>query len=253
MEPPDSDVIYRDGRLYDSQHKGFDEDIPFYTKRARMYGEPILELACGTGRIAIPMAKEGLRITGLDVSASMLAEARKKSAEQGLDIEWIETDCRDFHLETRFNLIFLPFNSIAHLLDPESIESCFSCVREHLTPEGRFIIDIFNPKLEILVRDASERYPTGEYDDPDGRGRVVVTENNVYDRAAQVNRIKWYYRTGEEPEETVADLNMRIFFPQELDALLRYNGFEIEAKFGEFDETPFTSESLKQIPVCRKR
>jgi SAM-dependent methyltransferase len=246
----DCDGLYWDGRHYDLQHKGFDEDIPFYLGKARQYGDPVLELACGTGRITIPLAQEGVRMTGLDVSRPMLDRARQKAASERLEVEWINADCRDFELSKKFNLIFLPFNSIAHLHDLESIEACLGCVRKHLTAKGRFVIDIFNPRLDILIRDAGERYPAGEYPDPDGRGDVVITESNAYDAGAQVNRIKWYFRIGDGGTEFVKDLNMRIFFPQELDALLRYNGFMIEAKYGDFDESPFGSASAKQIPVC---
>jgi hypothetical protein len=77
-------------------------------------------------------------------------------------------------------------------------------------------------------------------------------ENNIYDAAHQINHVKWYYRIGEQPE-IVEDLNMRIFFPQELDALLHYNGLDIESKFGDFDETPFESNSVRQLFICRQR
>jgi SAM-dependent methyltransferase len=250
MKRSDCDGLYWDGRHYDLQHKGFDEDIPFYLKKAKQCDGPVLELACGTGRITVPLAKAGIRITGLDISHQMLERAKQKAAEGSVDVEWVNADCRDFDLGGKFRVIYLPFNSIAHLHDLESIEACFGCVRKHLSPKGRFIIDIFNPRLDILIRDPDERYPVGEYPDPDGRGDVVMTENNVYDPLTQVNRIKWYFRIGDAPEEFVRDLNMRIFYPQELDALLRYNGFAIEAKFGDFDESPFTSASTKQIPVC---
>ena len=183
----------------------------------------------------------------------MLAQAKKKSAEKGLSIEWIKSDCRDFNLNRKFNLIFIPFNTIAHLHDHKSIESCFSCVKNHLSDKGRFIIDIFNPRLETLIRDPSKRYPVAEYPDPDGRGKVVITENNIYDNDTQINRVKWYYRIGERTEETIEELNMRIFFPQELNLLLHYNGFTIESKFGNYNETPFDSSSPKQLVVCRKR
>lgn len=253
MKPVDSHAIYRDGRHYDLQHKDFVDDIPFYIAQAEKYGGPVLELACGTGRITVPMAKKGLRITGLDISTSMLVHAAQKSAAEGVVIEWVHADCRDFDLPEHFSLVLFPFNSIAHLHDLEDIESCFACVRRHLKPGGRFILDIFNPKIEILIRNQSERYPAGEYPDPDGQGAVMITENNIYDKASQVNKIKWYYRVGGQADKVVADLNMRIFYPQELDALLKYNGFEIERKFGDFDESPFVSGSPKQIPVCSVR
>jgi hypothetical protein len=78
----------------------------------------------------------------------------------------------------------------------------------------------------------------------------VVTESNVYNRASQVNEIKWYYRIGDRPVKVV-DLNMRIFYPQELDALLQYNGFSIEAKYGDYRGNPFDSSSPRQIVICQ--
>ena len=239
--------IYLDGRHYDLQHTGFTDDIPFYLKQARQAGGEILELACGTGRITIPLAEAGVRITGLDLEEGMLRQARAKAARKGVTVEWVQGDCRDLNLGRKFNLIFLPFNSIAHLHDPESIRGCFTGVIDHLSQGGRFIVDIFNPRLDMLMRDASERYPVADYPDPDSGETVLITENNVYDPGTQVNHIKWYFRVGKSKVGRVAELNMRIFFPQELDALLRAFGFDIEAKYGDFDESPFISGSPKQI------
>jgi SAM-dependent methyltransferase len=249
MFPLDCQDLYSDGQHYDLQNDGFVEDIPFYQRQIRKYGQPVLEVACGTGRITMPLAEEGIRISGLDVSESMLAQARKKASEKHQDIRWILADCRDFRLGEKFNFIFIPFNSITHLHDLHSLEAFFTCVKDHLATEGRFLIDVFNPRLDILMRDPTKRYPVAQYPDPHGRGMVTVTENNAYDVAQQINRIKWYYQIGEE-EERVVENNMRIFFPQELDGLLQYYGFTIEAKFGNYDETPFESTSPKQLVVC---
>jgi hypothetical protein len=106
--------------------------------------------------------------------------------------------------------------------------------------------------MEILMRDPSRRFPVAEYPDPDGKGTVTITESNVYDAAAQINRIKWYYKTG-GGEEFVKENNMRMFFPQELDALLRCNGFTIEAKLADYGEAPFSSGSQKQLVICNRR
>lgn len=253
MKPIDCAELYRDARHYDAQNKGFVEDIPFYLSQIDRYGEPVLELACGTGRITIPIAEKGFRVTGLDVSEAMLSRAKIKAATKGVQVDWVRADCRDFVLHKHFDFVFLPFNSITHVHDLESLEACFTCVREHLADSGRFVIDVFNPRLDILMRDPARRYPVAQYPDPDGRGTVVITENNIYDTASQINRIQWYYNIGEGIEEFVVENNMRILYPQELDALLVYNGFAIEAKYGNYDETPFESASPKQLVVCHKR
>ncbi|RKX25209.1 MAG: hypothetical protein DRP47_10135 [Candidatus Zixiibacteriota bacterium] len=80
----------------------------------------------------------------------------------------------------------------------------------------------------------------------------MITENNVYDPATQINHIKWYYKIG-DAEEIARELNMRILFPQEFDTLLHYNGFDIDEKIGDFDESPFESNSRHQIIICRLR
>lgn len=79
---------------------------------------------------------------------------------------------------------------------------------------------------------------------------MIVTENNVYDSASQINRIKWYYKIESEEKERVVENNMRILFPQELGGLLRHSGFVIEKKFGDYNEAPFESGSPKQLVVC---
>jgi hypothetical protein len=147
-------------------------------------------------------------------------------------------------------LIFFPFNSMLHLLDTESIEACLASVKKHLLPDGRFIIDIFNPNLGILTRNPFLSQVIDEYPDPDGRGAVVITESNYYDSASQINRIRWFYDIGNGREKFAIDYSMRIIYPQELDAVVRYNGFKIEAKYGYYDEKPFSSDSRKQIVVC---
>lgn len=250
MKPADVNHIYCEGRHYDLQYKDFTQDISFWIKQVRKYGEPALELACGTGRITIPIFKESVKITGLDISESMLKEARRKSLAEGINVEWIHADCRDFRLDKKFALIFFPFNSMSHLYNLEDIESCFSCVKGHLKSKGRFIIDIFNPRLDILLRELTKRYPVSTYPNPDGKGMIEITENNVYDEATQVNRIKWYYKIENQEEEIEEELNLRIFYPQEIDALLKYNGFTIEEKFGDYDMAPFKSGSPKQIIIC---
>ncbi len=131
----------------------------------------------------------------------------------------------------------------------ESLKALFSCVKEHLTEDGRFIVDHFNPRLDFLTRDPNKRYPVTEYPDPNGKGTVVITETCEYDNANQINRVKWCYKTG-DAEDVVRELNIRVFFPQEFDALIKYNGFKIDAKYGDYDGSLFSSSSPKQLAVC---
>jgi SAM-dependent methyltransferase len=197
------------------------------------------------------MAEAGFEMTGLEISSPMLDQARRKAEEKDLKIQWVEADCRAFNLGEMFGTIIFPFNGIAHIHDRESYEALFDRVRAHLKDGGHFLVDWFNPSLEVLLRgEGNQRSPCFEYDDPYGRGRVVVTEDNHYDRASQINYVRWYYQIGDLPEE-VRELNMRILYPQEFDMLLHYNGLEIVDKFGDYQEAPFDSSSRHQLVVCR--
>ncbi len=245
------DVLeYIDARHYDKkmESRKRSKDIPFYINKVKEYRSPILELACGTGRVTIPIAQKGISITGLDLLNTMLKEARRKSKETGVKIEWIEGDMTDFDLNKKFNLILIPGCAFNALLDIESIEKCLTCVKKHLEPNAGFLFDVFNPNLNILARDPSKTYPNAEYQDPDGRGLVTVSESTRYDKASQILYTTLSYSIA---GKTISnELILRIFFPKELDALLKYNGFKINAKFGDFDQTPFTSDSRRQIFVC---
>ncbi|MFW9878229.1 MAG: class I SAM-dependent methyltransferase [Candidatus Thorarchaeota archaeon] len=247
------DVLeYLDGRHYDKKiesRKRF-EDIPFYINKAKEYGEPVLELACGTGRVTIPIAKEGLSITGLDLLASMLKEAKRKSKEQGIEIEWIEGDMTNFNLHKKFNLILIPACAFNWMLELENVEKCLRCVKKHLKPKGVLIFDAFNPNLDILVRGLLETYPSAEYQDPDGRGLVNVSENTKYDKATQILLWRLSYSIADKIISNSNEMKLRIFFPQEIDAILKYNGFKIIAKYGDFDSNPYSSDSKRQIFVC---
>ena len=243
-------MLYYDGRHYDRREMHPVDDVAFWERQAAKYGDPVLELACGTGRITIPLAGAGYRVTGLDLMPSMLDEARRKGAAAGLDIGWVEGDCRGFDLGHEYSLVFIPYNSMNHIETYEDLEACLRCVREHMNARSRFIFDIFNPRLDILLRDPGRQYPHSSYDDPDGRGRIEITENNVYDPASQINTVRLYFRL---PDGGTArhDLICRMWFPQEIDAIVKYNGFEIEHKYGDYDESAFRAESPKQIAVCR--
>ncbi len=254
LKPIDCHKIYSDPIIYDAiveQTIAHPTDIPFYIEKAVELNGSVLELACGTGRITIPMAKAGFDVTGLDMSAPMLNHARKKAKEADLKIEFIEADCRDFDLAKKFRLIFMPANSIAHIHDRPSHEALCSKVRKHLDDNGRFVFSWFNPGERYLFRDPKKRYPAMEFELPDGTP-VIITEGNVYDKASQINYIKWYYKIGNK-DEIVQNLNLRMLFPAELDTLLYYNGFELEKKYGDFEKTPFESSSIHQVCVCKLR
>ena len=242
--------IYEDARLYDAlgaqQFGG--SDLAYWRRLCARQASPVLELACGSGRLTIPLAEAGVDIEGLDISAAMLALAREKS--RGLHLPWHLGDAADFTVDRKFSFIFLPNNSVAHLLGWLDLVSCLNRARRHLKGEGRFALDYFNPSLALLLRDSADCFPVAAFTHPDTGEEVVVTESSIYDTATQINHIRWFWRFA-DGSETISDLPMRVYFPQELDALLSCAGFVIEEKYGGYDLSPFTAASQKQLIVAR--
>jgi SAM-dependent methyltransferase len=248
--------FYQDGRAYDLvvQRDGYYvHGIEFWIAQARKAGGSVLELACGTGRIAIPLAQAGLAVTGIDRSAAMLDEAKRKSAAAGANVDWRLADMRDFRLGRKFPLVILAYNALCHLLTLEDFEACARCVRRHLAPGGQFIVDVFVPSLKILQLAPSKRARFGRYKSPDGRGEVVITASLDYQADTQISRNKTLTTYPGRRRQVVGEFPMRMYFPQELDALLKYNGFRIVHKFGDFHGTPFSAKSAKQVIVCAAR
>lgn len=240
--------FYQDARRYDL----FEGDIAsgnfldFYVRQIERYGEPVLELACGSGRLTIPLTEKGFDIKGLDISDEMLALAKEKAETRHVRLDLEKGDMTDFDLGRKFKLIFIPAQSLTHLYTIDQIEKCFACVKKHLADDGRFLIELFNPSLEILLEKPDKIYPQANI------GNVKVDSKSFYDSATQIKHIELIFRENGDRSDPVLSFKMRQFFPQEIDALLKYNGFQIERKFGSHLETEFDNDSQKQLIICQK-
>lgn len=221
----------------------------FYIGQARESGGRVLELGCGSGRLTIPIALEGIDIVGADLSPSMLGRARVKGAAAGLRIPFVQLDMRQFDLGTRFSAILIPWNALLHLLTIEDLKQCFASVRRHLAPGGKLVFDVSKWDLPRLARDPGERHPVLRVNHPE-RGEISVDETAVYDAAEQIRRVVWYLSAPDDPDFQTIDYRLRVIFPQELILLLDCAGFRLERRYGEFTREAFTSSSPRQVCVC---
>jgi len=246
-------TLYSDAERYDLVYGpyGTGEFVAFYRRQVSRYGEPVLELGCGTGRLLIPLAEDGTNLMGIDLAPAMLDVARQKASSRSLEISVATADMRNFDLGKKFKLILLPANAMMHLVAREEVDGCLASVLRHLVEGGRFVLEVYNPSLTLLSAPPSARAPVGDYVDPKTGVRVVVTSEVSYDAATQVNHVTYHYLHGVGGPETTLHFDMRQFFPQELDALLTHAGFVIEEKYGDRDESKFTSASMRQLVVCR--
>jgi SAM-dependent methyltransferase len=239
------DLIHNNNQFF---AEGIPDDISFWLNMASQYGGSILALFCGAGRVAIPLAEKGYQVTGLDISGSMLEEARKRSTQ----VEWVKADASNFELNQKFSLIVIPVNSITHLLELEALENCLKCIRNHLEPNGRLVIDFENfcSQENIDFFSSKVRQPYSVYPDPDGKGIMVVTCETELDLFEQICKLKLFFKLLGQTEEVCEDVILRFYSAKEFETLLKYNGFVVEQRFGNCDRTPFTAQSPRHLLVC---
>lgn len=243
-----SEAFYSHARLYDLMFPP-GPGVDFYVAEARRQGGHVLELACGTGKVLLPIASDGRPCVGLDLSPDMLAEAQRKAKELGVRVEWTQGDMRSFDLDRTFDFVFVAGNSLLHLHETEDLLNCFRSVRRHLAPGGRFVFDVFNPSVGLLAGADGVRRSRMSFNDPD-RGEVRVDVAGIYDAPAQVTRETWYFSTASEPDFLVAPLEVRSIFPQELPLLLSLGGLRLVARFGDFSGRPLAANAPHQVCMC---
>lgn len=243
--------LYENEWLYDLVHEKppDSEHVSFYERMIERFGEPVLELACGTGNYLVTFREKKMDVAGLDISPQMLDAAEKRSDDKDLESKLIEADMRNFNLGEKFRLIFIAGNSFQHLNDVTDVQATLSSVKKHMEADSRFIVEVFNPSVNLLSRDPEERFFVGEFRTDEGW--VVIHENVLYDAATQINHIRWHYKNQYDKEERTVEFFMRQYFPQELDYLFQSNGFSIEEKYGDFDESNFSRKSKRQILVTK--
>ena len=244
---------YRDPQTYDLEEEGHDDDRPFVEQWARALGGPILDVACGTGTIALSLARQGYQVTGVDVVPEMIAWATQKAAQQAASVEWVIADARTFDLQRRFPFIYMVGNAFQHFLTREDQEAVLARVRAHLRPEGRFLFGTRNPSPQNLFE--SRQTEPQQYVTHDG-SRLTITEQQRYDPIAQVQRYtfhrQWLHPSGRQ-EERITRTALRYVFPQEMESLLFYNGFQICSCYGGWQEEPLTANSREMVYVCQRR
>ncbi len=238
------------------------DDIPFYVelaKEAAAASLPVLELACGTGRVTIAIAEASVNVVGLDNSPAMLAIARRKSG--GLtNVRWIQGDMGDFRLDERFGLVVIPFRSFLVLLTVAEQKACLGRIHDHLVDGGRLALNIFNPNLVLMGRRLSEkrRALRRAADARDQAGGRIVRRWQRSDYGTAAQTVDWRWRreelsdTGALISRAAKTLRLRYVFRFEMEHLLALSGFEVEALYGWFDRRPFADDSAEMVWVARR-
>ncbi len=254
-----STEFYVDVDYYDHEFKNRTQDVAWYAQKYVANQGPVLEVAVGSGRIALKAVKDGADVVGIDLSEGMIEQARQHRARlpesRRASLELSVADMRDFDLGRQFSLITCPFNAFMHMYSTEDAERCLQAMRAHLAPGGVMIIDILTPDFEYLSRSPYKRFPGIRFKHPTHGGFYRYSEQSAYDPITQLNQMWLHYEREDErcsgPEAFCIQLSHRYFFPQEMKALLEHNGFVVDALLGDFDDEPLTPDAESMVWVCR--
>jgi len=245
---------YDDPAYYDKAYGGRRKDVDWYVRLALQTGGPVLEYGVGNGRVAIPIARAGVDVVGVDLSRPMLRSLRERLRGERADVRrrlrTIRGDMRSVRLKQRFPLVIAPFNTLLHLYEREDFERFFGGVRTHLARGGRFAFDVSVPQPADLGRDPERRLGAPRFRHPASGALVRYTERFSYDPLRQVLLVTMDFMPENGEKSWSVPLTHRQIFPQELATLLHYNGFCIERALEDFEERVPSREVDSLIVVC---
>jgi SAM-dependent methyltransferase len=265
-----ADAIYARPRDYDLEHEGDDEDVRFYVELVRrLKPRRVLELAAGSGRVAIPLASEasaqGFEVVGLEISEPMLAEAERKRA--GLPeaaqrcLTFVHGDLLRWKASNPFDLIITPCSSLAHLLSLDDQIAAWTRAYDNLGAGGRFVVDLVMPNL-LAYADSMQTPPRAvleidiDTEDPQNGDRLLRYKTTRYVPHEQRAEIRFLYDKlsgNATVDRYVSDFDSHVYYPREVELLFRLTGFDVESRYGDYQMRPLRQRSRAMIFTGVKR
>lgn len=249
-------------RFYDLTHASLTADLPHVLQLASATDGPILELGCGSGRLLLPLARAGHRVTGLDLSAVMLDRARAAVAREATAVQQRITlhqaDMTRFALPgaPTFGLAVIPYNTLLHL-DTAQVLATLRQVRGSLGENGRLFIDLANPVDIASTPEDALLSLENVLTDPETGELIVHLASNRLDTAEQTLHITWIYDVsapnGGPVQRTVAHGTYHYRYPHQLELLLQEAGFKLLGLWGGYDQSPYDETSDRLLVLAAKK
>ncbi len=252
----------RYAQLYDAYFSGWPGEIELYQELAakpKARGEAVLEVACGTGRVALALAREGVRVTGLDLAAPMVERAQKKSSGMP-NARWVQGDMRAFELEEQFGLAIIPAHSFQFMLTPHDQVACLECIRQHLRPGGVLVVNLDPPDVvwlaDLYKAKAGILEKGKQFHDPETGHQICISYAWTYEPSTQTASLNWVWEEMSADSEVInrwsESMQQHCVFRFEMEHLLARAGFDIEAVYGDFSKHELRDDSSQMIWVAHK-
>lgn len=243
--------------FYDAEHSRFTEDVDLYLNFAEASGGPLLELACGSGRLLLPLAEAGYEITGVDTSALMLERAKQMLEEADVisRSHLIQQDMRTLQLGQKFRLAFVALGSFAHVVTPKAQQQALAAIRAHLATGGTFILDISNADVRYMEQMSGQVLHQGTWTLEDGSllTHFVSPASSATSHFLELTHFYDQHRQGEAVRRTVVTTQLYLFERREMELLLEQAGFSVKEVYGDYDLGPYERESPRMIFIAEGR
>ncbi|MCW3116890.1 MAG: Methyltransferase type 12 [Chitinophagaceae bacterium] len=245
--------------FYDSDNEELDtSDIDFYLNYAEEMDGPVLDLCCGTGRVALPLATSGYNVTAVDLSLSMLDVLSKKTdnldSEKEANIKIVHGDMKTISLNTSYKLIIIALRSFQVLQSKMEVEGTLKNIRRHLDPDGSLIINLFKPLEDMTILEGLEEEKIVK----EKNGQVLYKrsgKNTKIDTEEQMLYCNFEYRprnTNNDEVVLTERLQIKYYYEHEFRVILEQNGFFVKACYGNYDRCETYHENATElIYVCK--
>jgi len=243
--------------FYDVEHARFDEDIDLYMNFAELRGGPLLELACGSGRLLLPLAHAGYEITGVDTSAAMLDLAR-----HALETEGVATRCTlarqdmcALQLGKKFHMAFIALGSFGHVIRRKAQQEALAAIRAHLTSSGTFILDISNEDARYMESMGGQMLHQGTWqlDDSNMVTHFISPASSPTKHLLDLTHFYDIHKQGESVRRTITQTQLYLFERNEAELLLEQAGFAVKDVYGNYDLSQYEHGSPRMIFVAEAR
>jgi SAM-dependent methyltransferase len=244
----------RFARLYDWEHDPYLADVDVHLGFARRFGGPVLELACGSGRLLVPLAHAGFEVTGVDSSAPMLERARARLAKDGLDVALVQQRLEALRVEGQFRTIIIGLDSFGLLIRRDDQLAALRAAKTLASHDGRLILDLANGNLRGSSEPPEELIHDLTMPDPETGRPITKFVLRRPKPSEQTDELMFFYDEQDERgylRRTMIELGLRWFTRFELELLLQTAGWQVDEVYGNYDLEPFGPDSDRLIVVAR--
>jgi SAM-dependent methyltransferase len=234
--------------LYDDASLGIQGELDFYLKEAKKTKGKVLEAACGTGRILLPLLEAGVNIEGFDLSIKMLDVLKKKAKKKNLKPKVWRADMRNFRSNKKYDLIIIPYRAFNHVEKSEDQIMTLKNLKKHLKKGGKLILNFFYPDFNYIARmngKASKKSKVMI------KGRkYLISEIPRYSPVDQLIRVDWIFEDEKGKKKKILKIHLCYIYKKEFELLLKLSGFSKWKVYGGFKKQKLKNEKQEMVWIC---